>query len=99
MSVIQQASSTPPYISNFINNNMTKLLEIHGEGIKEHKVGCLGFKCSQAENKMDVFFMNESMLLSLLQPDSYENLKGSMENKVLFLIQDLDKNSIFLVYL
>ena len=55
MSVIQQASSTPPYISNFINNNMTKLLEIHGEGIKENKVGCLGFKCSQAENKMDVF--------------------------------------------
>ena len=99
MTTIQSASSTPPHITDFMNKNMVKLMEIYETGISQEKFGCLGLKCSQKENKMDVFFMNEGMLSSMIQKDSFEQLKGSMENKKLFLIQELDMNSIFLVYL
>jgi len=99
MSTIQTASSAPPHITDFMNQNMNKLLEIYDDGVARETFGCLGMKCSQKENKIDVFFMNEEMLLHMLQKDSYENLKESMENKKLFLVQELDMNSIFLVYL
>ena len=77
---------------------MDQLIHIHDEGMEEHKTGCLGFKCSQTENKMDVFFMTEELLLQMLQKESWEQLKGTINDKKLFLINDLDKNSIFLVY-
>lgn len=99
MTTIQSASSTPPHITDFMNQNMVKLMEIYETGISQEKFGCLGLKCSQKDNKMDVFFMNEEMLSSMIQKDSFDNLKESMENKKLFLIQELDMNSIFLVYL
>ncbi|MBG02394.1 MAG: hypothetical protein CL470_09010 [Acidimicrobiaceae bacterium] len=98
-STIQEAHSTPPYIDEFLKKNMIKLVEIHDQGIEEHKTGCLGFKCSQTENKMDVFFMNEDIILQQLQKESWENLKQGIGNKKLFLIQDIDENRIFLVYI
>ena len=99
MSEIQHASSTPPYIDDFLKKNMVQLVEIHDEGIKENGTGCLGFKCSQKENKMDVFFMTEDLLLDMLKKDSWENLKENIGSRKLFLIQDLDMNAIFLVYI
>ena len=99
MSRIQTIDSTPPYIGKFIKNNMKQLSDIHDEGIKEHGVGCLGFNCSQTENKMDVFFMNEEMMLKQLQKESWEQLKKTINDKMLFLVNDLDINSIFLVYI
>ena len=99
MSRIQTIDSTPPYIGKFIKNNMKQLSDIHDEGIKENGVGCLGFKCSQKENKMDVFFMNEEMMLKQLQKESWEQLKQTINDKMLFLVNDLDINSIFLVYI
>lgn len=96
---IQEAHSTPEYIDTFLKANMVKLVEIHDQGIEEHKVGCLGFKCSQKENKMDVFFMNEDIILQQLQKESWENLKQGIGSKKLFLIQDIDENRIFLVYI
>ena len=48
--------------------------------MKEHNnVGCLGLKCSEKENKMDVFFMNEELLLQTLKQDSWESLKESIQ--------------------
>ena len=96
---IQEAHSTPEYIDTFLKANMVKLVEIHDKGIEEHKVGCLGFKCSQKENKMDVFFMNEDIILQQLQKESWENLKQGIGSKKLFLIEDIDENRIFLVYI
>jgi len=98
MSKIQNIESTPEYIGKFLRENMDQLINIHDEGMEEHKTGCLGFKCSQTENKMDVFFMTEEILLQILQKESWEQLKGTINDKKLFLINDLDKNSIFLVY-
>ena len=94
---VQNISSTPQYISNFINHNFTKLIEIYDEGISENGSGVLSFKCSETENKMDVYFMNESQILLNLQKESWENLKNSTDKKI-FMVNDLDKNSIFLIY-
>ena len=47
---------------------------------------------------MDVFFMNEEQILLNLQKESWENLKNSLNDKKLFMVNDLDKNSIFLIY-
>jgi len=99
MSTIQQADSTPPYITDFLKKNMVKLMEIHDEGKENSGIGCLGFKCSQTENKMDVFYMDEKAMLQQLNEDSWENLKETIGNKRLFLVNDLDLNSIFLVYI
>ena len=99
MTEIQHASTTPSYIDEFLKTNMVKLVEIHDEGIKENGIGCLGFKCSQKENTMDVFFMSEDIILQLLQKESWEDLKNNIENRKLFLIQDLDEERIFLVYI
>ena len=94
---VQNISSAPKYISNFINHNYTKLIEIYDQGISENDYGVLSFKCSESENKMDVYFMNESQILINLQKESWENLKNSTDKKI-FMVNDLDKNSIFLIY-
>ena len=95
---VQNISSAPEYISKFINQNFTKLIEIYDEGITNFGCGVLSFKCSEKDNKMDVFFMNEEQMLSNLQKESWENLKNSLNDKKLFMVNDLDKNSIFLIY-
>jgi hypothetical protein len=99
MSKIQTIESTPPYVSEFFKANMSKLTEIHDEGIAEHGIGCLNLTCSQLENKMDVFFMDEEMILKQLQKESWEQLKTTIVAKKLFMVNDLDLNSIFLVYI
>ena len=99
MTEIQMIGSTPSYIDDFLKKNMNKLIEIHDKGIKEQTEGCLGLKCSSEENKMDAFFMNETTIVKMLQKDSWEQLKNNLNGKKLFMINDLDLNSIFLVYI
>ena len=94
---VQHISSAPEYISKFINHNFTKLIEIYDQGISENGCGVLSFKCSESEKKMDVYFMNEEQILVNLQKESWENLKNSTDKKI-FMVNDLDKNSIFLIY-
>jgi hypothetical protein len=97
---IKTISSTPSYIERFLQNNKTKLDEIYDTGLQENNgIGCLWLKCSEIENKMDVFFMNEASLLQQLQKESWEKLKESINGRKLYMINDLDLNSIFLVYL
>ena len=97
---IKNTSSAPVYIERFLQNNKSKLDEIYDAGLQENNgIGCLGLKCSEKENKMDVFFMNEELLLQQLQKESWENLKASIVGKKLYMVNDLDLNSIFLVYL
>jgi len=100
MSKIQTIQSTPEYISKFINFNLTKLIEIYEQGLKEHNnIGCLGLTCSEETNKMDVFFMNEIMVLKELSKESWEQLKSTINDKKLFIVKDIDKNCIFLIYI
>ena len=96
---IKTISSTPSYIERFLQNNKTKLDEIYDTGLQENNgIGCLGLKCSEIENKMDVFFMTEDIILKMLEKGSWESLKESIGTKKLFLIHDIDEHRIFLVY-
>lgn len=97
---IQTISSTPPYISTFINQNLEQLNKIYEEGLEIFECGILGFNCSQTNNKMDVQFMNEQHICETIHPDSWGKLKQSIpEGKKLFMIMDEDLKSVFLVYI
>lgn len=95
---VQNVSSAPPYISNFINFNFTKLVEIYDEGKKNEGPGVLAFKCSQENNKMDVYYLNETNILKEITLETWENLKNSTDKKI-FMVYDLDNNSVFLIYI
>lgn len=99
-SSIQQVNSCPDYINKFIQHNMEKLLEIYNEGINVYNEGCLGFKCSQEESKMDVMFMSPDNITNMITAGSWENLKLSIpEDKKLFFVKDEGLNAIFLIYI
>jgi len=101
MSNIIQTDSCPDYINKFIHGNMEQLQTIYDEGMYQNpdlEKGILYFQCSEKDNKMDVQFMNDEMMSELIQTESLENLKKSIqENKKLFVIHDININSIFLV--
>ena len=99
MSKINHVSSAPDYIMKFIKFNQIKLEEIYKEGIEKFKEGVLGFKCSKEKNKMDVFFMDELMILKMITKESWDNLKNSNKEKKIFLVNDLDRNSMFIIYI
>ena len=80
MSKIKNIESTPSYISEFLNRHMDSLIHIHDEGMKEHGDGCLGFKCSENDNKMDVFYMDRDTILTTISEESWEQIKISMND-------------------
>jgi len=98
---IQSVSSAPEYISNFINNNTQVLINIYNEGINQYNNGMLVFNCSEENNKMDVVFMNESMIYDkLMNKENYnEFIKQIPADKKVLYIKDNDINSIFLIYI
>ena len=99
-STIQNVSSCPDYINEFINHNYEKLNEIYGQGHEEHLEGCLGLFCNQETNKMDVMFLNRENITSMLTGDSWKNLKLSIpEGKKLFFVKDEGLDAVFLLYI
>ena len=83
---------------NYEYQSYNDIIEIYDNGISENKIGVLYFKCSEKENKMEVYFLNEEQILLNLQKDSWENLKNSTDKKI-FLVNDNDINSIFILYI
>ena len=97
---VQNINSAPEYINKFIQGNLEQLNNIYDEGMKCNPCGVLGFQCSEKENKMDVQFMNDDMMLEMIQKDSWEQLKKSIpESKKLFFVMDIDLKSYFLIYI
>ena len=100
---IQHVESAPDYIHKFIHSNMEQLCKIYDEGMytnSDLEKGILCFQCSQENNKMDVQFMNDEMMCEIIQKESFMNLKNNIpEGKKLFIVQDIDINSIFLIYI
>ena len=96
---VQHIDSAPNYITQFISGNMEQLCKIYEEGLINNPEGILGCKCSEKDNRMDVQFMNDEMILEMITKESWEPLKGSIpEGKKLMFIMDLDLNSVFLIY-
>ena len=100
-SSIQNVSSCPGYINTFIQHNLSKLMEIYDQGSSANDgEGCLGFMCNQEDNKMDVMFMNKETITSMMQADSWENLKLSIpDGKKLFFVKDEGLGAVFLLYI
>ena len=97
---VQHINSAPNYITQFISGNMEQLVKIYKEGLINNPKGILGCKCYEKDNRMDVQFMNEEMILEMITKESWEPLKGSIpEGKKLMFIMDIDLNSIFLIYI
>ena len=96
---VQNVQSVPSHIDEFLKGNNEKLEEIYDEGIKVFGDGFLSFKCKKSENKMDVLFLNEEQILANFPKETWENLKRSRNNKKIFLIEDFDINSMFIVYI
>ena len=62
--------------------------------------GILYFICSEKENKMDVQFMNDEMMIEIIQQDSLTDLKKNIpQDKKLLFVMDQDINSVFLLFL
>ena len=96
---VQNVSTVPSHIDEFLKGNNDKLTEIYDEGIKVFGDGFLSFKCKKSENKMDVLFLNEEQILANFPKETWENLKNSRNDKKIFLIEDFDINSMFIVYI
>jgi len=96
---VQNVSTVPKHIDDFIKGNQDKLNEIYDEGMEAFKEGFLSFKCAKSQNKMDVLFLHEEQVLENFPKDSWENLKKTRGSKRLFMIEDLDHNSMFIVYI
>ena len=100
---IQNVDSAPDYIMKFIHMNMEQLCNIYDEGLNNNPgldKGIMVFQCSQENNKMDVQFMNDEMMIEIIQKDSLEDLKKNIpDDKKLFFVMDQDINSVFLLFL
>ena len=97
---IQNIKSAPEYITKFIHGNLEQLSKIYEEGLSSNDRGILGCKCSEKDNRIDVQFMNEGLIIEMITKESWDPLKKTIpENKKLMLIQDLDLESIFLIYI
>ena len=88
----------PTYIKEFLQTNMTKLNDIYNDGINEHNEGKLIMKCSQKDNKMDVFFLHNELIREHFSMVHEKINEKNTQSKIL-IIQDLDLESIFLVYI
>ena len=101
MTDIQNVDSAPDYIHQFIHGNMEQLCKIYDEGMynnPELEKGILCFQCSEKENKMDVQFMNDEMMIEIVQQDSLKQLKSTIQkDKKLMFTMDQDINSVFLI--
>jgi len=96
---IQNISTVPPHLGKFLNKNHEKLNEIYENSIKEQGDGLLSFKCVESENKIDVFFMAEPVILQNFPKESWESLKVQRGDKKIYLIEDLEKSNMFIVYI
>ena len=95
---IQNISSAPQYITKFISGNLEQINKIYKEGLVDNPEGILGCKCSEEDDRIDIQFMNEEMILEMITKETWEPLKGSIpEGKKLMFIMDLDLDSIFLI--
>ena len=93
---IKEINTAPPdYILQFIDNHTEQLIEIYNNGYKENGPGCLGLNCSNKENTMDVFFMNETMILQIIPSYKWDEIKEKKLNTL--IVKDIDLSNIFII--
>jgi len=95
---VQNISSLPPYLNKFMKDNFDKLNEIYTDHKENIGEGCLSFKCKGSENKVDVMYMVEELIIQNFSKETWENLKRTRGDQKIYLIEDLEKSSMFIVY-
>lgn len=93
---VQNVSSMPDYIEQFINFNRDKLFEIYNEGINRENDGFLYFQCFQDKNKVDVFFLGPTKIIEMIGEESWKQIKSKRGDKKTFFIREDYK--IFLLF-
>ena len=87
---IEYVESLPDYINRFIGSNSKELLRIYNENTKELGIGCLMMNCINSENKMDVYFYSK---------DNWDNIYNKSNDRRICIVNDIDENNIFIVYI
>ena len=88
---VQNVSSLPEYIDNFIQFNKNKLIEIYNDGLNIHNSGLLYFQCDKDNNTVDVFFVEPSKIIEMMSQESWEQIKINSGDKKLFIIKESDR--------
>ena len=88
---VQNVSSLPEYIDNFIQFNKNKLIEIYYEGLNMHNSGLLYFQCDKDNNTVDVFFLEPGKIMEMITQESWEQLKIDAGDKKIYLIKENDR--------
>ena len=88
---VQNISSLPDYIDNFIQFNKSKLIEIYDNGINQYTSGLLYFQCDKDNNNVDVFFLEPNKIIEMISQESWEQLKIDAGDKKIFLIKESDR--------
>ena len=94
---VQNVSSMPDYIEQFINFNRDKLLEIYGEGLNRENDGFLYFECNRDDNKVNVLFLGPTKIIEMIGEEPWEQLKSNRGDKKTFFIRESER--IFLLNL
>ena len=92
---VQNISSLPDYIDNFIKFNKSKLIEIYDNGINQYLSGLLYFQCDKDNNNVDVLFLEPNKIMEMISQETWEQLKIDAGDKKIFLIKESDR--IFIV--
>ena len=85
---IQNVSTVPSHIDEFLKGNNEKLTEIYDEGIKVHTEGLLYFQCSKEKNNVDVMFLFREKVIDMISEESWKMLKRDAGDKKIFLIKE-----------
>lgn len=99
---VQNLSNLPPYLNQFINTNHEQLNDIYMRAKEDIGPGLLSFKVAESDNRVDVKYMAEEEVLHSMDREALEGLKRQAElngNKKIYLIEDREKSSIFIVYI
>ena len=99
---IQNISSLPPYLSQFVNTNHEQLNDIYMKSREQVGPGILSFKVDDSDNRVDVKYMPDQEILQSMNIEVLEGLKRQARqngDKKIYLIEDLEKSSMFIVYI
>ena len=95
---IQTIGNVPDYINAFVKYHRESLEEIRIKSEEEMGPGCLTLRCSQEKNMMDVIYLDDDNMKTLFE--NWMTLSQNIpKDKILYIVQDIDLNSVFLLYI
>jgi len=88
--MIKEVTSIPEYIEDFIKINKEKIIELYKENQKKYII----MKCNKDENKIDLMYLNDDELYSLINNNDLMIKINQKYNCIIY-----EKERIFLINL